>query len=59
MIKSIRSLGVRMVAIGLGSDIVRSTAIAKNLKRLGYERTLAVSRLEDIPNRVVGLLGEG
>ncbi len=57
MIRTIRSLDVRMVAIGLGPDIVRSTAIANNLKRLGYERTLAVSRLEDIPNKVIGVLG--
>ena len=58
MIKSIRSLGVKMVAIGLGPDVVRSTAIANNLKRLGYERTLAVSRLGDIPNKVLSVLGE-
>jgi len=27
------------------------------LKLLGYERTLAVSRLNDIPNKVLNVLG--
>ncbi len=56
MIKSIRSIGINMVAIGLGPDIVRSTTIANNLKHLGYERTLAVSRLNDIPKKVLHVL---
>jgi uncharacterized protein YegL len=58
IIKSIKVLGIKMVAIGLGSNIVRSTTIANNLKQLGYERTVAVSRLSDMPNKVIGLLGE-
>ena len=58
MIKAYRSMGVRMVSLGLGPDILRATAIASNLKRLGYERTLAVSRLGDIPKKVLGILGE-
>ena len=45
-----------MVALGLGPDTVRATTIASNLRTLGYERTLAVSRLSDIPNRVMGIL---
>ena len=40
-----------MVALGLGPNPVRSTAIAGNLGRLGYEKTLAVSRLKDIPSK--------
>lgn len=58
MIKSMRSFGIRMVALGLGPDTVRATVIAGNLKTLGYERTLAVSRLSDIPNRVLGVLDQ-
>lgn len=58
-IKSIKSLDIRPVALGLGPDTVRATAIASNLRGLGYERTLAVSRLGDIPNKVIGILGEG
>ena len=56
MIRRIRSLGVGMAAIGLGPDVIRSTTIAGNLRWLGYERTLAASRLEDIPGKVIGVL---
>jgi len=31
--------------------------IANNLKYLGYEKTLAVSRLNDIPKKVLNVLG--
>ena len=53
-----RSAGTRMCALGLGPDVVRATAIAANLRGLGYERVLAVSRLGDIPGKVIGVLGE-
>lgn len=58
MIKSLKSIGIKMVAIGLGPDTLRATTIANNLKHLGYERTLAVSRLNDIPKKVLKVLGE-
>ena len=58
MIKSYKNLGIKMVALGLGPDTIRATTIASNLKYLGYERTLAVSRLNDIPNKVLGILSE-
>lgn len=56
MIKSLRITGVSMCALGLGPDVVRATTIASNLKKLGYEKTIAVSRLHDIPNKVMGIL---
>ncbi len=59
MTKSLKGLGIKMVAIGLGPNPIRATAIAVNLRHLGYERTLAVSRLNDIPGKVIGVLGEG
>lgn len=59
IIRAFRGIGVRMVALGVGPDVLRATTIASNLKRLGYERTLAVSRLEDIPKKVLGVIGEG
>ncbi len=46
-----------MVAIGFGPDTEDAILIANNLRRLGYERTLAVSRLSDIPKRVLNVLG--
>jgi len=58
MTKSLKGIGIKMVALGLGPNTVRATAIAENLKHLGYERTLAVSRLNDIPSKVIKVLGE-
>ena len=45
-----------LVALGLGPNTVRATTIANNLKHLGYDKTMAVSRLKDIPNKVINLL---
>ncbi len=56
MTKSFKGLGIKMVAIGLGPNTIRSTTIATNLKHLGYEKTLAVSRLKDIPSKVIRIL---
>ena len=56
MTKSLRGLGISMVALGLGSNTVRATTIANNLRHLGYEKTMAVSRLKDIPNKVINIL---
>ncbi len=57
MVKTFKLLGIKMVAIGVGPDTTDAIIIANNLKRLGYENTLAVSRLNDIPNRVLNVLG--
>jgi Mg-chelatase subunit ChlD len=57
MVNTFKFLGIRMVAIGVGPSPIISTIIAGNLKHLGYENTLAVSRLNDIPNRVLNVLG--
>jgi uncharacterized protein YegL len=56
MIKSLKGLGINMIALGLGPNPVRAIAIANNLKHLGYEKTMAVSRLKDIPNKVISIL---
>jgi len=56
MTKSFKGLGINMVALGLGPNTVRATTIANNLKHLGYEKTMAVSRLNDIPNKVMSIL---
>lgn len=57
MVKTFRQTGIKMVALGLGPNTTRATTIANNLKYLGYERTLAVSRINDIPKRVLSVLG--
>ena len=56
MTKSLKSLGINMAALGLGPNTVRATTIANNLRHLGYEKTMAVSRLRDIPNKVIKIL---
>lgn len=56
IIKTIRVQGIRMVALGLGPSTGRATVIASNLRHLGYERTLATSRLQDIPRKVLNIL---
>ena len=56
MVKLFKSIGIRMVAIGVGRDTRNATIIATNLKYLGFERTLGVSRLRDIPNKVLNVL---
>ena len=58
ILKSYKSLGIKMTAIGIGRDTFSATIIANNLKYLGYEKVLAVSRLIDIPNRVLSILSE-
>ena len=56
MTKTLKGLGINMVALGLGPNTIRATAIANNLRHLGYEKTLAVSRLNDIPSKVIHIL---
>jgi hypothetical protein len=56
MTKIFKGLGISMVALGLGPNTVRATTIANNLRYLGYEKTMAVSRLNDIPSKVISIL---
>jgi hypothetical protein len=49
-------MGIRMVGIGLGKNINSAVNIGQNLKDLEFEKTLAVSRLQDIPRKVLSLL---
>jgi Mg-chelatase subunit ChlD len=56
MVRSYRKLGIQMVAIGVGRSLNDAVGIGHNLKYLNYERTLSVSRLQDMPKKVIGLL---
>ena len=58
ILKSYKTLGIKMTAIGVGRDTFSATSIANNLKYLGYDKVLAVSRLPDIPNRVLSILSD-
>ena len=57
LVLALKSIGIKMVAIGVGRDTPNATIIATNLKYLGFERTLGVSRLNDIPKKVLNVLG--
>jgi von Willebrand factor type A domain len=56
MVLSYRKMGINMVGLGVGRNLNDSVAIAHNLKYLNYQKTLAVSRLQDIPKKVINLL---
>jgi hypothetical protein len=56
MVLSYKESGIHMVALGLGRNILDSINVGQNLKYLNYEKSLAVSRLEDIPQKVLNLL---
>ncbi|MFL6403031.1 MAG: VWA domain-containing protein [Nitrososphaeraceae archaeon] len=56
MVLSYRKIGINMVGLGVGRTINDSVAIAHNLRYLNYQKTLAVSRLQDIPKKVINLL---
>lgn len=56
MMMDFKLIGMKMVAIGVGPETEDAITIANNLRRLGYERTLAVSRLNEIPKRVLSVL---
>jgi hypothetical protein len=45
-----------MVAVGVGKTVNNAINIGLNLKYLEYERILVVSRLDEIPTRVLSLL---
>ncbi|HET6730412.1 MAG TPA: VWA domain-containing protein [Nitrososphaeraceae archaeon] len=56
MVVTFRKIGCQMVALGLGRTMNEAVTIGQNLRYLDYERSLAVSTLEDIPKKVIGLL---
>ena len=59
MVLSYRKAGIRMAAIGVGRNLNDSVGIGQNLKYLNYERAISVSRLQDMPKRVIKLLQAG
>jgi hypothetical protein len=56
MVLSYRKIGIHMVAIGVGRNLHDSVGIGHNLKYLEYEKAISVSRLQDIPQKVIKLL---
>jgi hypothetical protein len=56
MVLMYRRMGIRMAALGLGRTLNAAVNISKNLQYLEYEKSLAVSMLEDIPKKVINLM---
>jgi hypothetical protein len=56
MVLSYRKAGIRMVAIGVGRNLNDAVGIGQNLKYLNYEKAISVSRLQDMPKKVIKLL---
>jgi hypothetical protein len=56
MVLTYRKMGIKMVALGVGRNLNDSVSITHNLKYLNYEKTVAVSRLQDMPKKVINLL---
>jgi hypothetical protein len=56
MVLLYRKMGIHMVSLGLGRNVGDSVSIGHNLVHLNYEKILSVSRLEDIPKKVINLL---
>ncbi|MFQ5940306.1 MAG: VWA domain-containing protein [Nitrososphaerales archaeon] len=47
---------INMVSIGIGKDILEAVNIAKKLKSLGYNRSIAISNLNEMPKKILHLL---
>jgi hypothetical protein len=45
-----------MAALGLRRTLNAAVNISQNLQYLEYEKSLAVSKLEDIPKKVINLM---
>jgi hypothetical protein len=56
IIKAYKMNGIHMVAVGVGKTVNSAINIGLNLKYLEYEKTLVVSKLDEIPKRVLSLL---
>ncbi|MFL6476770.1 MAG: VWA domain-containing protein [Nitrososphaera sp.] len=56
MVLSYKKMAIHMMAIGVGRNINDSIGIGHNLKYLDYEKAISVSRLQDIPKKVIKLL---
>ncbi|MDQ3869523.1 MAG: VWA domain-containing protein, partial [Thermoproteota archaeon] len=56
MVLLYRKMGIHMVSLGVGRNLADSVSIGHNLVHLNYERTLSVSRLHEIPKKVINLL---
>ncbi|MEM2856266.1 MAG: hypothetical protein QW416_04105 [Candidatus Nitrosocaldaceae archaeon] len=55
-IYNLKRLGTKMISFGISNDTSRAITIALNLKRLGYDRSISISNLNELPKKVLTLL---
>lgn len=56
IVASFRKMNIYMLALGFGKNIDDAINIGHNLSYLNYDKTVSVSRLQDIPKKVIHLL---
>jgi hypothetical protein len=56
IVQRFKTEDVNMVSIGIGKDILDAVSIAKKLKSLGYNRSIAISNLIEMPKKILHLL---
>lgn len=56
IVQRFKTEDVNMVSIGIGKDIRDAVSIAKKLKSLGYNRSIAISNLIEMPKKILHLL---
>ena len=55
-VKKYRAAGIKMLGIGIHEEAVN---VARNLKILSFNNTLAVSNIQQIPDKIVSILAKG
>ena len=56
VIKRFKGMNIKMISFGISNNTARALSITQNLKYLGYDRCVAVSRINDMPKKVFMLL---
>jgi hypothetical protein len=56
VIKRFKGMNIKMISFGISNNTSRALSITQNLKYLGYDRCVAVSRISDMPKKVFMLL---
>ncbi len=55
-IYKLKRLGIKMISFGISNDVSRAIIIANNLKRLGYDKSISISNINELPKKVLTLL---
>ncbi len=55
-IRRFKGMNIKMISFGISNNTARALSITQNLKYLGYDRCVAISRIQDMPKKVLMLL---